>query len=321
MNLASFRRWTAPAASLLLFCLALVALHHFLKDHSLADIVEQATLLPWSTALLGLAATALSYFVLTGYDVLALRYVRRDVSYPHTARASFCGYAFSHNLGLTLLSSGSARYRFYRPRGLDAVEVAQVVVYCNLFFWVGFFAVGGIVLSVNPLRLPPDTWLPFSDSRPVGLVALCILLLCTAVVFLHRGSVRIRGRRLSLPSPRIFLLQLVVASADWLAAALVLFVLLPDELGLPFGQLLTLFLLAQVIGMASSVPGGLGVFESVLLFLLPEQADLAAVMGRVLVYRVIYYLLPLLAALLLLALPVRDGRNGAPPDAGIESPT
>jgi uncharacterized membrane protein YbhN (UPF0104 family) len=91
-----------------------------------------------------------------------------------------------------------------------------------------------------------------------------------------------------------------VATVDWLLAASVLFSLLPRTLGISYPAFVALFLVAYVAGIASNVPAGLGVFETVFLLLLPESASDAAVLGSLVAYRALYYLLPLVVALALL---------------------
>ncbi|MDC4224269.1 MAG: LPXTG cell wall anchor domain-containing protein [Candidatus Manganitrophus sp.] len=69
--------------------------------------------------------TAISYLVLTGYDWLALRFLKKRISYPRVALASFVGYSISKNLGISWLTGGSMRYRFYSRCGMDAQRCHQ----------------------------------------------------------------------------------------------------------------------------------------------------------------------------------------------------
>jgi len=55
--------------------------------------------------------------------------------------------------------------------------------------------------------------------------------------------------------------QVALASMDLTLAARVLFVLLPSDPSLSFLHLFSIYLLAVVAGVASQVPGGLGVFD------------------------------------------------------------
>jgi hypothetical protein len=92
----------------------------------------------------------------------------------------------------------------------------------------------------------------------------------------------------------------MVSSFDWLLSATALYVLFPAKAGLTFPGFLGVFLLAQIVALLSLLPGGLGVFEAILLILLPTERRPPVVLASLLIYRVIYYLLPLLAAATLL---------------------
>lgn len=98
-----------PLLGFLLFVAALWVLHHELKGYHYHDLVRHVEELPVDRLLLALTLTILDYVVLTGYDALALRYLHRPLAYGQTAFASFIGYAFSHNLGFSLLSGTPIR--------------------------------------------------------------------------------------------------------------------------------------------------------------------------------------------------------------------
>ncbi len=85
-----------------------------------------------------------------------------------------------------------------------------------------------------------------------------------------------------------------------MAAGTVLYVLFPGLSNLSYPMFISIYLLAQFAGLLSHVPGGLGVFETVLILLLPPSLKPAEILGALVAYRVIYYLLPLLAAAVLL---------------------
>lgn len=293
-------RWLGPSLSLVLFVVAILVLRHFLADHKAAEIWSTMHSLPAGRVLLALLLTAGSYAALSLYDVLGLQFAQHHLGYPQTLLTSFISYAFSHNLGLTLLSSASTRFRLYSGFGVPATRIARVVVYCNLAFWAGFFACGGVVLSLLPLPVPEVAVLPFADTRPVGLV--CLGLSATMTLWILSGwRPALRGHRLPLPTGRIYFSQLVVCAVDWLLAASVLWAVLPGDLSLGYSWVLAAFFLAQVIAMASSVPGGLGIFETILLFLVGPEADPARLLGSLLVFRAIYFLLPLGVAIALLS--------------------
>lgn len=281
---------------LCLFLSALWVLHHELQAYRYRDIVQQVRHVPTSHLALALLLTCLSYLSLTVYDVLALRYIRYPLVYRKIAFASFVGYAFAHNIGLSWLTGGSVRYRLYSTWGIPARDIAKVVLFCTLTFWLGLGTVGGVVFLVLPVVLPPTLSLPFVSLRSLGLTMLLVVVVYLIVSAIRRTPLRVRDRQFSLPTLRIALAQIAIASLDLALVGGVLYVLLPAQPHFSYPMFLGIYLLAQVAGVASQVPGGLGIFESVLLMLLPVTMPASAVVGSLFVYRSIYYLLPLVLA-------------------------
>lgn len=91
----------------------------------------------------------------------------------------------------------------------------------------------------------------------------------------------------------------------------VLLILLPPDAGLAYGQFVAVILIAQLVALMSHVPGGIGVFDAIVLLALPPTIPHTAAMAALLVYRGIYYLLPLAVAAVLWALYELDQRGTA----------
>ncbi|NPC87145.1 lysylphosphatidylglycerol synthetase family protein, partial [Pyxidicoccus fallax] len=146
--------------------------------------------------------------------------------------------------------------------------------------------------------------LPLSpgDARPLGVGMLALLAAYLVACARVRRPLRVRVVEVRLPRPSLAAAQLAVSCLDWALAALVLWVLLPADAGVSLPGLVALFALAQLAGIASQVPGGLGVFESIILAALSPGVPAPLVLGTLLVYRVVYYLLPFTVAVGLLAL-------------------
>jgi phosphatidylglycerol lysyltransferase len=244
--------------------------------------------------------TFLDYFLLTGYDVLALRYIRNPLKYPQVAVASFIGYAFSINT--TVLGGGAARYRIYSSLGISAANIARLVIFCSVTFWLGFFAIGALSFLFQPQYISQVPYLPWVSVRAVGVIFAVLVSAYIVVISFRKKPLKIRGWEFETPGLGITLGQVFISSLDWAVAAAVLYVLLPRNIAVTYSQFLGIFLLAQLIGLISSVPGGLGVFETAILLLMSSFGQTAALVGSLLLYRVIYYLLPLMFASVLLGL-------------------
>jgi uncharacterized membrane protein YbhN (UPF0104 family) len=96
------------------------------------------------------------------------------------------------------------------------------------------------------------------------------------------------------------LLQIAVSLADWILSGAALFVLLPGSHPVAFFGFFGLFILSQIAALIAQVPGGLGVFEAVMLATLVPPLSASALFGALLAYRAMYFFLPLLVAIVLL---------------------
>ncbi|HUU98710.1 MAG TPA: bifunctional lysylphosphatidylglycerol flippase/synthetase MprF [Phycisphaerae bacterium] len=293
-------RIAGPLFALLMFALALSALHHLLREHHLRDVLAAAGQIPARQLGWAMLLTALCYLTLTGYDAVALLYIRRPLAYPKIAVASFVSYAFSMNLGFAPVTGSAVRYRVYSGWGLTAVDVAKIVVFCGIAFWLGFIALAGVSFLVVPAALPSVLAVPLASTHVVGAVFLVLVAGLLVWGAWMRRPIRIRQWEWAAPSTGISLLGIAVSCTDWALAAGVLYVLLPTDVPHGYPGFLTLFLLAQLVGVISTVPGGLGVFESAMVLLLHEQVPTPPLVGALLVFRAVYYLAPFGVAVLAL---------------------
>lgn len=296
MNRALLRRWAPPLLAAVVLAVALAGLHRELRAHTVVSILETLWALPFPRLAAALLFTALSYATLSGHDWLGVRYVGASVPYRQAAFASFIGYAFSQALGFPLVTGAPPRYRLYSLWGVEAGDIARIVAFYTATFWLGFLTLGGLSFMVEAPALPDALSALGVGARPLGAVFLLIPI--AYVIWAWRGGPepKVLRWRLTVPTLRTAAAQLLLACADWLTAALTLWVLLPDTLPLSFGAFLGTFLLAQIVGVASHVPGGLGVFEVVLLAAIPGAAQDGAVIAGLVAFRGVYYLVPLVLA-------------------------
>jgi len=286
-------RRAGPLFGLFLFTAALWVLQHELREYHYKDIIDDLKRIPSIYLVLASALTILDYLALTGYDALAFRYIDHYLRYSKIAVTSFISYAFSHSMGFALLSGAPVRYRLYSSFGFSAVEITRVVAFTGLTLWLGFFTVGALVFLLEPMVLPRVLHLPFASARPLGVIFLFADAGYFLGIILRKRPLKIRGWEVSLPSLKLSLAQILVSSLDWMLAGGVLYALLPSTPALSYWGFLGIFLLAQCGGILSQIPGGLGVFETVFLLLLSHILPASSVLGSLLVYRGIYYLLPL----------------------------
>ncbi len=306
MQLKRLSSFLFPFLGLLLFCLSIWAIAQELRHYSYEDILNSLKNSSIKSLLLALIFTILNYLVLTAYDVLACRYIRHPLAYPKVALVAVTSYGISNSVGFALLSGSAIRYRLYVPWGFTTVEVAQIIAFSNLSFWLGLSAVGGVLFLREPLAIPKIIDLPFDlpfiNVYPLGLlflIATCAYFF--ASLLLKRKTIRIGSQSLFLPSPITAFGQIIISSIDWSFAATILYVLLPSS-PVSFPEFFSIYLLGQIAGLVSNVPGGLGVFETILLLMLSPTIPTTKIFAALLLYRLIYFFIPLLISILLLVL-------------------
>ena len=289
-----------PLMGLILFSVALWVLHQELKAYRFHDIVQSLRNLPVHQLLTALVLTFLSYLVMTGYDILAIRYIRHPLEYTRIALASFIGYAFSNNIGLSMIAGASVRYRLYSGWGLSAFDITRIVAFCTLTLWLGFFTLSGLVFLLKPVVISNIIHLPFGSARLPGILLLSVVAAYFAGSIFLKQPIKIREWEFSLPSVRLSVVQTAIAVFDWALAASVLFALIAPVSSLSYPEFIAVYMTAQLAGLVSQVPGGLGVFETIVILLLSPHLPASQILGALIAYRGIYYLFPLgLAAVLL----------------------
>ncbi len=295
-------RWLVPVA---FFGLALWALHQSLRDYHSGDIAAAFRELPSARLALALAIATCGYLVLAGYDLLGFRHIGRTLRLREFALASFISNALGNNVGNILVTGAAVRYWVYTSLGISAAEVAKVVLFCSLGFWLGFFALGALLFIFVPIALPTALHLPAATTRPIGLVLLALLGSYLVLVGTRRRRVRLGAWQLGLPSSWLTAGQLIVGSLDLCLMGMTLYVLLPAALDWSYAHFMAVFLLALVCGTASQVPGSLGVFETVVLLFSP-RAGIVGVAAALLAFRGIYFILPLFVATSLVGVRERE---------------
>jgi phosphatidylglycerol lysyltransferase len=282
-----------------LFGFAVFVLHRLLGQYHWRDILQRVHAISNAKLLRAAFFTCAGYGCLTLYDALAVRFAGARVPYPRVALISFMGYAIGHNVGLNSISGGAVRYRAYTALGLSAKQIATIIAFGTLTFFLGAGVLLGFSLLSNAGMsgsiLHVHAWLAIAAG--VGLlsgVVAYLWLVCT-----RHAPLRFRRLEIPIPKPKVAFAQISISCIDMLCATSVLFVLLPREASISFFTFAGVYLIALAAGAISNVPGGIGVFEFVLLLLLPAVPK-DRLLGALVAYRAIYYFAPFALALVLL---------------------
>ena len=286
---------------LILLAVAIFVAQREFRDLSVAQIRAALHAIPTATLWIAAGWTVLAFAVLTIYDRLGSVYAGHPVSYGRTSLASFCAYTLAHNLGFAAVSGAAVRYRFYAAWGLPPLAIAKVVAFTSLTFGLGGFALGGLVLVIEPEVLPGlGNHVPHWIMQALGL-GMWGLVIAYITMSRIRSHVTLFGHRVDLPGFRMALAQTVLASVDVAVTAMIFYALLPKAEGLTFLHFLGIYIAAYIAGIAASLPGGIGVFDLAIVIGLRPWLSEAEVVGALLVFRLYYYIVPLFLAGLMFA--------------------
>ncbi len=298
------------ALPIIVIILGIVVLRGLARDVTMAEVRADLVAAPVLSLIAATAWMLVSFAGIAGYDVLAVRgTVPGRVPMPVAALVGAGGNAISNLLGFSYVTGTAFRYRIYAGLGLDLGAVAAILATAWLAFWTGIALILGIVLVVQPLGLA--ALLPLGRGIELGIGAALLAALAGGGLWIATGRRRVRFGRLALALPSIGGAGMLVAAAlvDVMGAAMTLWVLMPDDLpGLTLPWFIVVFIAAMALGIVSHAPAGLGVFEAVLLTGLGATGR-SDVLVALLLYRLIYTVLPFVLTILILPL-ARFGVRG-----------
>ncbi|MCM5556458.1 hypothetical protein [Pleomorphomonas sp. JP5] len=294
-------RWIGPVIAVVLIAGAVWVLWDMATKMSFADIHNAALALPAHRFVLAFVFTFCGLVALATYDLLALHALNYTSSVS-LARAVFGGLianVFANTLGFPLLSGGGARYRIYSMVGVSFSVVARLIVMSWLTMWSGILFVLGLALTLEPTTQYPVFPHHYID-RLVGLVILVALSSFIIWLARKRRAIRVSGMVVRMPKAKPAFLMVLAGAFDLLAACGTLYVLLPPDAVPDAARYLVTYSIAFLAGMAANTPGGVGVFEATVVTGLgiAHRPDVAAAL---ILFRLIYFVVPLLFALVLLA--------------------
>lgn len=257
------------------------------------------TLRSYKAETLWMAGAAMlgSYVVYCFFDVLGKRYVQHELPVRQILPVTFVCYAF--NLNLSAWVGGIAlRYRLYSRLGLRPSQITRVFTLSLLTNWLGYMWLAGVIFAMGWITPPPNWEIGSGALRLLGvvLVGICVVYLGLCG-FSRRRSWTIRRHSVELPSLRLALIQLLLGALNWGLMALVVYFMLSQKVAYP--EVLGILMISSIAGVVTHIPAGLGVIEAVFVALLSDEMSKGAIVGGLIGYRVIYFLIPLLFATLL----------------------
>lgn len=251
--------------------------------------------------------TGASYAVLAGCELLAVTNAGLHLSARRIVTTAFLGCAVSNTLGYAAVSGAAVRYRLYRVGKITTRQLAGVMAFYSGTFWLGLVVVGGWALW----HTETPVFAGHAGASWTRLVGAALLLASPLYLLACRfwRCLRILGRAVELPDWRVASAQYLLSVLDWALSAGVLWVLLPDPRP-PVVSVIAAFAVAQLVGAVSHLPGGIGVFETLIVLQLGPGVATAPLLVALAAFRGIYYLAPF--ALAVVAIAAYEGRQHWP---------
>ncbi len=295
-NIARPRPGVVMALILAAIVLALLAhLASGIKYDSFIGAIAQTR---YSAICWSLVATVISFVSLILRDYIALCSAGVRAPAAAVALAGFCGTALGNAVGYGALTGGVVRYRIYGAVGIKPEAIGRMMLFIAASFAIGSASFTAFMTLFDTTPLVALTGWPSGLLKAASSVILAAML--AIVLVCGRGQLRFGRYAIALPSIGLAFAQLLVTAIDLLAASAALWVLLPD-FPLGFFRFTVIFSVATSLGVLSHVPGGIGVFEAVVLFALGRDIAPASAAAALIVYRGVYFGIPLMLSGMLLA--------------------
>ena len=281
-------------SGLFFFAVAAYMIYHQLSKYKLDDIKEALVSIPPHNLLMACLASLGGYVALSSYDYLALRYIHRRLAPWKWIFAGFIGFSVSNNAGHAIVSGGAIRYRLYTRWRFHGSEIVRMVTFSGFTYLVACFFLIILGYFLTPDHAFGEGSVSTMTTVVITIVSAIGLLIYFGASLFYKKPIIIKDVEFDIPSFKMALTQVIIGGADILLASMVLYFSLTPFMNIPFDVFIGVFIIAQVLGVFSQVPGGLGVFEGLFLYIITSDHNPALLFGALIAYRIIYYLLPLI---------------------------
>lgn len=284
-----------------IFVVAAWVLAGMVRTYDMDQVWAAFQSIPLRRVVFAALSTVGIYAIMGTYDMLAVVYFRQKVSFPRVFFASLVASIFSYAVGLALVTGGAVRYRIYSDAGLSAGDIAKIIAFGFTTFTLCLFLISGCTMLLAPETLSSMLFLPAATLQIIGFLLLVPVAAYLATSLLHAGeNVRVFGRELHIPPFWISLSQILMSGAEVILTSSVLYFLLPHSAVLTMPAFIGLYIIMQVVTFAAQIPGGIGVFDAMVLLLLGNYFAPESVFAAVLAFRILFYVIPLAVSALAL---------------------
>jgi len=266
-----------------------------LKQYTLAETLQAFSSIPLSRLLVACLITALDYVFIASGDFLGLLWLKCRLFSTYSFAVAAAGNAIWCNAGI--IAGSTAKYRFYSYLGLSAFQIASLLTFSSLSYFLGLFFLGGLTSLAEFFQsYMAGVHLIVSTESLIRFSFLLAVILYLFVPLFGRRDLSIGRYSITVPPFWIALMQVFLASMDWFLAGTVLYILMPPGSPLDLLQVIGTYVIAQITVLISQVPGGAGVFEGMVFLMLSSQIKGNEVLGTLIAFRMIFSVFPLITA-------------------------
>ena len=308
--------WLLAIVAIVMFTLASKSLFHMAHSLDIAQMKSVILATPPLTMFKAVVVVIAAYILLSVYDLIAVRYLNTKIPYPKILNTSLTAFSIGHTLGVSMLSAGAVRFRYYGKYGVESTKIANIILLVSLAFSYGMMTVIGISLVVNPHMLSQlltnMSWLESISPLVFKGIGLAILVLIAASLVFAGKSGRIfalKDWQLQLPPATVLFRLIVLAVIDIALVAYIIHILIPASIQVSYPEVFSAYVQAITVGIISHVPGGLGVFELTMVASLPK-VDKTTLLSVLLLFRILYYFIPFMLGILSFVLHEAYIRSG-----------
>lgn len=265
--------------------------------------------LPISYLLLFFIVGIISISLISLYDFLICNYLNLNLKKSTIFKVSFLANTINNLSGLGGLTGATIRTLLFK----NSTDEKEDLINYNLLL-VPSTGIGLSVLTIFSLINISYIVAIVKESIFLGISIVAFLVFIPIYFNIEKIFKYITKKDITMDRERLYLkFKLILASSiEWLFAFL-LFFLISRAFGLDVGayKLFIAFTLASIAGILSMLPGGVGSFDLLVILQLQNfNCDLESTLAVLIVYRIFYYLIPIILSVLLALIGQHKNKGG-----------
>ena len=298
----SYKRLASPALALTICLLLLLALQKISQSIDYHSVSHQLFNIAPGRWAVELAATGLSFVALVARDEIGLRHVDAKVPRSLLWIGATAASALGNIAGFGALTGGAVRCRVYGASGVTPSQVGRLTLFASGSLVLAMLLTSALGALCDAGSLAAMMHVGPGILRAASLVVLAVLAVIVACCgkTTRRIETRWHGMTLDIPARASLMSQIVFGVVDVIGAGAALWVFLPGAHA-HFVSFLAVYSASLLLGIVGHTPGGVGVFESVMVFALRGDVATPGLLAGLLAYRAVYFGLPLVLSAAVLA--------------------